>query len=160
MPNRILVSVEEGLEEPSWLKNIGPFMEKACQEASYDGQEISVLFCSDSFIQDLNKQYRNIDSPTDVLSFEDGEEYTDEEGKTWLCAGDIVISLDTLPKNSEYFKVTENNELKRLLVHGLLHLNGLDHGDEHVEEGKEPECEMLKIQKDILQKFEKDVLIG
>lgn len=90
-------------------------------------------FCSDEYIQYLNKTYRNIDNPTDVLSFENGEKYTDEDNVVWLQAGDIAISVDTLPKNSEYFAVSQNEELKRLIIHGILHLNGYDHGEEHVE---------------------------
>jgi probable rRNA maturation factor len=85
-----------------------------------------------------------------VLSFENGASYTDEDGNEWTNIGDIVISLETLPKNAAYFGGTEDAELKRLLVHGLLHLNGLDHGDEHIEAGKEPECEMLVIQEKLL----------
>ena len=93
-------------------------------------------------------------SPTDVLSFENGEEYTDDQGDSWKSVGDIVISLETLPKNAQYFEVSCNEELKRLLIHGLLHLHGLDHGDEHVEKGVEPVCEMLKIQKRLMQRFD------
>ena len=129
------------------------------KECSYDGEEVSVLFCSDSFIQNLNLTYRNIDAPTDVLSFENGERYTDEDGNTWLSVGDIAISLDTLPKNALYFEVDADEELKRLLVHGILHLHGMDHGEEHVEKGVEPVCEMLKIQKKILCALESEHLI-
>ena len=64
-----------------------------------------------------------------------------------------------LPVNAEYFEEDENAELKRLLVHGLLHLNGYDHFEEHLEKGKEPECEMLKLQEDILQKFKDEKII-
>ena len=150
MANQIFVSVEEGYQSPAWLENAEPFLQKVMKECGYDGEEVSVMFCSDPFIQTLNAQYRNIDAPTDVLSFENGEEYEDEEGNVWKAVGDIAISLDTLPKNAVYFEVDEEEELKRLLVHGILHLHGMDHGEEHVEKGKEPECEMLKVQKKIL----------
>ena len=105
-----------------------------------------------------NKNYRNIDSATDVLSFENDEEYEDEEGK-WRCVGDIAISLDMLPVNAEYFEEDSNSELKRLLVHGLLHLNGFDHFEEHLEKRKSPEWEMLKLQEDILQNFKDEKII-
>lgn len=157
MANRIFVSVQEGIEEPRWISKIEDFVSKSMERLSIDGEEVSVLFCSDSFIQNLNRDYRNIDSPTDVLSFENGEEYEDEEGK-WLSAGDIAISLETLLKNAEYFEVPENTELKRLLIHGLLHINGYDHGEEHLEKGKNPECEMLSLQEKILNEFS-DILI-
>lgn len=160
MANRILVDLEENFSEPEWFCKVEPFMLKAMKEAGYDGEEVSVLFCTDGFIQTLNKQYRGIDAPTDVLSFENGDSYEDEEGTKWLEAGDIVISLDTLPKNCTYFEVDQNDELKRLLVHGMLHLNGFDHGEEHVEKGVEPVCEMLKIQKKILAALGAEKIIG
>lgn len=158
MANRILISVEEDIPEPAWIDSVEPFVQKAMIEAGYDKEEVSIFFCTDAFIQNLNKEYRNIDSPTDVLSFENGEIYEDEDGTEWTAAGDIAISLETLPKNASYFEVDENEELKRLLIHGLLHLNGLDHGEEHVEKGKEPECEMLKIQKRIMEKLIEEVI--
>lgn len=157
--NRVLVSMQEALEEPVWFSKIETFELDLLEKLGYDGQEISILFCNDDFIRDLNKNYRDIDSPTDILSFENGEEYTDDEGKKWLSAGDLIISLDTLPKNAEYFKVSQNEELKRLLIHGTLHLNGMDHADEHVESGVEPECEMLKLQEKILKSLSQIELI-
>ncbi len=151
--NRFFVSMEDGLKEPSWIGNVEPYMSLVTQEIGYDDEEVSIAFCTDAFIQKLNKQYRDIDSATDVLSFEDGEEYTDEDGVKWFSAGDIIISLETLPKNAEYFGVSENDELKRLLLHGLLHLNGYDHGEEHVEPNVEPTNEMLSLQEKTLKKF-------
>lgn len=150
--NRILVSVMEGMAKPGWISSVEPYVQELLKELKYDGQEISILFCDDSMIQQLNKQYRKIDSATDVLSFENGEEYQDEEG-TWKSMGDIVISLETVPKNAEYFETDENTEMKRLLLHGLLHINGMDHFEEHIEKGKDPECEMLVLQEKILKKF-------
>ena len=158
MANRIFVSAAEDIPQPQWLQTAEEFMQKATGLLGFDGEEISVLFCNDAYIRELNLAYRNIDAPTDVLSFENGEEYEDEEGK-WKCAGDIAISLDTLPVNAEYFNEDENAELKRLLVHGLLHLNGMDHGEEHIEKGKTPVCEMLVLQENTLLKLKDEVII-
>ncbi len=156
--NRIFVSMQEELTEPEWFDNVEAFVSKAMKELSFDGEEVSILFCNDEYMRMLNKNYRDIDSSTDVLSFENDEEYEDEEGK-WKCVGDIAISLDTLPVNAEYFKESQNDELKRLLVHGLLHLNGYDHGEEHIEEGVKPECEMLLLQENILDKLKDEKII-
>ena len=153
MSNRVLVSVQEDMENPSWLESIEPYMQKVLSALNFDGEEISVLFCNDAFIQELNKEYRNIDAPTDVLSFESGDEYTDEDGKVWLSMGDIIISVETVPKNAAYFGVSQNEELKRLLIHGTLHLNGYDHGEVHIEPGVEPDDEMLKLQETVLSGF-------
>ena len=99
MANRIFAAVGEGVVEPVWIDAAVSFMEKAAELLGYNGEEISILFCNDKYIRELNKTYRNIDAPTDVLSFENDEEYEDEEGK-WKCVGDIAISLDTLPVNA------------------------------------------------------------
>ena len=158
MANRIYVSLQEGLKEPEWLDKVEDFIGLAARELAYDQEEISVLFCNDQYIKELNSAYRNIDAPTDVLSFENDEEYEDEEGK-WKCVGDIAISLETLPVNAEYFNEDTNAELKRLLVHGLLHLNGMDHGEEHIEKGVAPECQMLVLQENILEKLKDEIII-
>lgn len=156
--NRVYVAMQEGVDEPDWFESVEPFVNKVMGELKFDGEEISMLLCNDTYMQELNKTYRNIDSTTDVLSFENDEEYEDEEGK-WKCAGDIVISLDTLPVNAEYFNESRNDELKRLIVHGLLHLNGMDHGEEHIEKNVQPVCEMLVLQEKVLEKLKDEKII-
>ena len=156
--NRVYVAMQDGVEEPAWLEAVEPFVQKALSELKFDGEEISMLLCNDEYMQELNKTYRNIDSSTDVLSFENDEEYEDEEGR-WKCVGDIVISLDTLPVNADYFEENRNDELKRLIVHGLLHLNGMDHGEEHIEKGQAPVCEMLVLQEKVLEKLKDEKII-
>ncbi len=158
MKNRILVSMQEGLEPPVWFENVEPFVQKVMKYLRYNHQEVSIMFCNDECIRELNKTYREIDNATDVLSFENNDIYKDEEGK-WKCVGDIVISLDTLPINAKYFDENNNSELKRLLVHGLLHLNGYDHGEEHIEKGITPKSKMLCKQEKILRKFEEQKII-
>ena len=158
MANRVLISFAENLTEPVWLDNVEPFVKLVLEKFAFDGEEISILFCDDSYIRELNKNYRGIDSATDVLSFENDEEYEDDEGR-WKCAGDIVISLDTLPVNAAYFEESEDDELKRLLVHGILHLNGYDHEPEHIEKGIPPVCEMLVKQEEILKELNNESVI-
>ncbi|WP_296329043.1 rRNA maturation RNase YbeY [uncultured Treponema sp.] len=154
MANRILISIQEDFTVPDWFneEKITSYVQSVLEKLGYDGEEISLLFCNDEYIHELNKNYRDIDSATDILSFENGEEYKDDEGE-WLSAGDIALSLETLPKNADYFKVSENEELKRLLIHGILHLNGYDHGEEHIESGLAPTDEMLVLQEKILSDF-------
>lgn len=153
MANRVLVSVQDGIPEPVWIGNVESFVLKVLNMLSFDGEEISILFCDNVFIRELNKNYRDIDMPTDVLSFENGEEYDDEDGSVWKEAGDIAISVEMVSENAKYFDIDDNDELKRLLVHGVLHLNGMDHGEEHIEPGKKPKCEMLVIQENLLEKI-------
>ena len=80
--------------------------------------ELSVLFTGDSGIKELNRQYLGKNRPTDVLSFP-----MDDPS----IIGDIVISVDRAREQSKEFGVSLNEELARLLVHGLLHLLGYDH---------------------------------
>jgi probable rRNA maturation factor len=71
-------------------------------------------------------------------------------GKKWP-AGDVVISLDTLQRNAEDNNISADEELKRLLIHGFLHLKGMDHHEE--------KSEMLKIQESILEEFMEERII-
>ncbi len=153
MANRVIVSAEESLGELPWLENAEKFVLDVLDRLEFDGEEISVFFCQNEMIKELNKQYRDIDAPTDILSFENGEEYTDEQGEKWISAGDMIISLETLAENSAYFNVDENEEFKRLLIHGVLHLNGYDHGDEHIENGVVPTDPMIVLQESVLKDF-------
>ena len=88
--------------------------------------EISILFIGDQRIRDLNKQFRNIDRPTDVLSFPQivaGE----LETPGTLILGDVAISLETARYQSEEHGLSFEEELTLLLIHGILHLLGYDH---------------------------------
>lgn len=86
--------------------------------------EVSVLLTDDAEIKELNRIYRDIDSPTDVLAFamREGEDY--EMNPSIL--GDIVISVDTAQRQAEEVGHTLENELALLAVHGVLHLLGYD----------------------------------
>lgn len=159
--NNVDISLEEGLESPAWFGDVEPFVRKILADRGIDGWELSVLFCTDAFIQNLNKSYRDIDAPTDILSFEDGDEYIDDDGVTWYSAGDIAISIATFTKNAAEFGVPVEEELKRLLIHGVLHLSGLDHGEAHIgkdrtfEGGSDEERQMLVLQEEILERLTK-----
>lgn len=159
--NRILVSMQDDIERDESNSaffdlaesgKIEDFVSRVLSRLGYDGEEVSVLFCDDGFIREYNRNDRGIDAPTDILEYENGDEYEDDEGR-WLVAGDMLISFETLPKNAAYFGVGVDEELKRLLVHGSLHLNGYDHGDAHVEPGVVPTDEMLRLQEDVLAEF-------
>lgn len=158
MANRILISVQEDLENLEFLDKVEPFVLKAMEKLNLDNEEVSILFCNNEYIRELNNSYRNIDSATDVLSFENDYVYEDE-GVEWKAVGDVAISVEMIGENAAYFSTTPNAELKRLLVHGLLHLNGMDHGEEHIESGVEPQCGMLVLQEKMLKELEDEILI-
>lgn len=97
--------------------------------------EISVTFAEMEEIHQLNLQYRNVDSPTDVLSFPQFEDMNElpEEGE--ICLGDVVICSQKAREQAEEFGHSFERELLYLFVHSVLHLLGYDHMEE--EEKKE-----------------------
>ena len=139
--NRVLFN-SEGINLPSWTNEAGDFIKSVLEALGRKNWELSVLFCDNLFIKSLNSQYRNRDEPTDILSFPLGE--TGPGGR--FLAGDLVISLDALEENTRFFKVSADEELRRLLVHGILHLAGYDHA---TNEAEEP---MLQLQENILSR--------
>lgn len=94
--------------------------------------EVSVVFADDTYIQQLNKQYRSKDQPTDVLSFalNEGEEPDIVDGPEETLLGDIVISLETAARQAGEYGHSADRELAFLTVHGMLHLLGYDHEQE------------------------------
>jgi len=109
---------------------------------------VSILVCGEERMPALNSRYRGRNTATDVLSF------PEEEGQNGgPVRGDIAISLPALSRNAAAFGVSENEEMKRLLVHGLLHLAGMDHG-----RGKSGK--MLALQESLLEKLRSGKIFG
>jgi len=101
-----------------WLKFV------AGSEAKRLG-DISVIFCSDNYILDVNIKYLQHDYYTDIITFD----YC--EGDT--LSGDLFISIDSVRENASFYGTEFADELNRVIVHGLLHLIGYDdHNDEDI----------------------------
>ena len=98
-------------ETNAWIKAVAAKYGKKVSEVAY-------IFCDDPKILEVNKEYLNHDYFTDIITFD----YC--EGN--VLNGDIFISLDTVASNAEEFGVTFNEELHRVLIHGILHLCGQD----------------------------------
>ena len=145
-PNAVEVSVE-GIGTPPWLDRARDFALALLSRMGKEGWDLSILICDDAFIRGLNRQYRDRDEATDVLSFEQGEAYRDPEGAERFLAGDIVISLEALARNAEEFGIPKDEELRRLIAHGVLHLSGMDHED------NEPSRPMLQLQERLLREL-------
>jgi len=79
--------------------------------------ELNFIFCSDAYLLEINKQYLQHDTFTDIVTFDSSE---DEE----VIAGDIFISIERIQENAQKFGVTEVDELHRVIIHGVLHLCG------------------------------------
>ncbi len=86
--------------------------------AGLEKGELSVVLCGDGWIRDLNDRWRGKDLPTDVLSFPQDDD---------VILGDLVVSLDTAARQAEERGYGLRDEVRVLLVHGLLHLLGYDH---------------------------------
>ena len=96
----------------------------------FDGPaEISVTFVDNNRIHELNKEYRDKDSATDVLSFPLGEngEYDIDEDNGCKLLGDIVISMERAMEQAELYGHSLQREVAYLTVHSMLHLLGYDH---------------------------------
>ncbi|MDR3276095.1 MAG: rRNA maturation RNase YbeY [Treponema sp.] len=151
--NRVNIRAEE-VPLPAWAGAMECFLQKVLSSLQKDNWELSVLLCQDVFMRKLNAEYRNRDESTDVLSFSLGEMVQDGDGVERWLPGDIVISLETLAENARYFKTSEDEELRRLLVHGILHLDGFDHVS------NDPLEPMLARQEAILAQFGGERIYG
>lgn len=104
-----------------------------------DNTEVSITFVNDEEIHELNAAYRNIDRPTDVLSFAFDECGSDEPSYSNISdvhiLGDIIISFERAEMQAQEYGHSLDREIGYLVIHGLLHLLGFDHMQE--EESKE-----------------------
>ena len=79
--------------------------------------ELNYIFCSDAYLLQINQQYLNHDTYTDIVTFDNSE-------KQGFITGDIFISVERTQENASKFKVDANTELHRVIIHGALHLLG------------------------------------
>lgn len=102
--------------------------------------DINVIFCSDNYLLDINIKYLHHDYFTDIITFD----YS--EGKT--ISGDLFISVDSVKENAVFYKTEFEEELNRVLVHGVLHLIGYDdHSEEEIATMRSKENYYLGIRK-------------
>ena len=91
--------------------------------------EINFIFCSDDYLLNINKQYLNHDTYTDIITFDYSKEKLNKKSplpplQKGNISGDIYISVDRIKENAIKFSKTFENELHRVLIHGVLHLLG------------------------------------
>ena len=138
-----------GMNEAPWANKVSAFLERVLVHLGIQHWEVSVGFYSPREMQTVNAKFRKKDEATDVLSFpqfEPGDlalEHESEPGQT-IAVGDILVCPDIVQANADYFGCSYDEELRRVLVHGLLHLKGLDHKTNDAEEP------MLQFQEEIL----------
>ena len=143
----IYIQIDESLESSAALAGLDQaVIERAAQHTLYhagaDAQaEATIVLSDDAQLHALNHQFLGIDAPTDVLSFPGGETDPDSDA---LYLGDVIISISRAQAQAAAGGYPLLDELQLLVVHGMLHLLGHDHGDE------EEKAKMWPIQAQIL----------
>ena len=102
-------SLEQEEVYASWIETIVESENKILGEISY-------IFCDDEYLHSINMQYLNHDTLTDIISFD----YTEGD----IISGDIFVSIERVVDNAKDFNVSFDEELKRVLAHGVLHYCG------------------------------------
>ena len=139
----IVIQTAKGIIPPP-LESMRKSAERLLDEVAHPEAEVSVLLTDDAAIHALNRDWRGVDRPTDVLSW--AQEEPPRIGETGDILGDVVISVDTAARQAAAREWSLAEEMALLLVHGILHLLG--HEDE-TEVGAE---EMRRWERKILGK--------
>lgn len=105
----ITFELKEKLKHKAWLKD-------AAKAEGFKIGELNYIFCSDAYLLDINQKYLGHDTLTDIVTFDNSEDPK-------MIEGDIFISIERVRENAVKFDTAES-ELKRVMVHGLLHLAG------------------------------------
>ncbi len=88
---------------------------------------ITIIISSDQYIRKINREFRGHDEPTDIISFSNRDNPFPGVDDTCEEIGDIYISIERADRQSVEYRVPIQDEMKRLIVHGILHLVGYDH---------------------------------
>ena len=100
------------------LEKVENWINKTIETEKCFTGNVTYIFCSDNYLLDVNRKYLNHDYFTDVITFD----YV----KNSKISGDIFISIDRITENAKIFNVSRENELLRVMIHGVLHLIGYD----------------------------------
>lgn len=138
--------INETKEQIPELETILDLLNFAAQKQQVENIIFNVIIVDNNYIHQLNKEYRGVDRPTDVISFalEDNGSMETEFGRV---LGDIYISIDKAREQAKEYGHSLKRELSFLSIHGFLHLLGYDHMD------SEEEKEMFEIQELILNEY-------
>ena len=128
------------------LNELKEFLINVCKDEKLDNVIFNVIIVDNNKIHEINKEYRNIDRETDVISFalEDDKSFNTTEVR---MLGDIYISIDRVRSQALEYGHSEKRELYFLAIHGLLHLLGYDHMKE------EDEKIMFAKQEEVLNRY-------
>ncbi|MBQ6958001.1 MAG: rRNA maturation RNase YbeY [Bacteroidales bacterium] len=104
---------------------ISKWLRQVARENGHTVGELNYIFCSDPYLLAINQQFLDHDYYTDIITFDNSDDYFQETGKLGVSA-DIYISIDTVRANGDVYGEGFDRELDRVIVHGLLHLVGYD----------------------------------
>jgi len=137
--------ISELPEPPPESDSLKDFVLSILEKLGKNDWQMGLVITDDNGIQNYNRLWRNIDKATDVLSFvqDDGEAVPRMPGMP-KEAGDIIISLESVVNNSGEWDTSYDEELRRVVIHGILHLDGMDHPGDDYNTG------MLKLQEELL----------
>ena len=108
-------------------KTLSTWIAAAISEMKKEIGAINYIFCDDTYLLDINQKYLQHNTLTDIISF--------DYSKNEILAGDIYISIERVKANAKEFNVSFNEELKRVLIHGILHFVGFN--DKTIKEKEE-----------------------
>ena len=148
--NVMISNFPEELEFPTDIEeNVRAAAEKVGELYGVENGEVSVTLTNNEYIHTLNREYRGIDRPTDVLSFalNESEEPEVEDGPDVNVLGDLVISVERAKEQAADYGHSVKREIAFLTVHGMLHLLGYDHMEE------EDRIEMEAEQRFVMEKL-------
>lgn len=107
------------------MEAVRSYAKNVMATTGHDGFELSLLLADDAYVRELNRRYRGVDRTTNVLAFPQETGSRTLPGAALL--GDVVISVEKAARDSARARHTLPDELKKLVVHGILHLCGYDH---------------------------------
>ncbi|WP_291720285.1 rRNA maturation RNase YbeY [Bernardetia sp.] len=117
------------------------WLQKIANREGFVVSVINYIFCDDEYLHKINMEYLNHDTYTDIITFDNSED--DQEQ---VLEGDIFISVERVRENSAELKTTFEQEIHRVMVHGLLHLTGQDdHSVEDKQKMREKENTALEL---------------
>ncbi len=150
MMNVIISNLPEDMPVDENLKDtVVEAIEKVGELYGLDNAEVSVTLTDNEHIHEINREYRKVDRPTDVISFalNEGDEPEIEGGAPVNVLGDLIISMEKVAEQAAEYGHSNRREIAFLTVHGMLHLLGYDHIEEadRVEMRKEEDFVMEKL---------------
>ncbi len=133
MPHDLQIEIAEGVDVAVDLDALREVVARLLEQERPGGGALAIQLAGDGLLQALNREHRDIDAPTDVLSFaaEEGDPFpapgegADDDDASYL--GDIAVSVEFAGRQAEESGIALDEEVQHIVVHGVLHLLGYDH---------------------------------